>query len=129
LGNRLDGGYVLSNKIIKKCDFLLSFGLGDNWTFEKDLKKINPQCRIYAYDHTINFFYWVRHFFFWFWKSIRFRKYIKFLLFIEYIFFFKLKNNKHYKILSANYWQQSNYTTYILLLGENSCNKINKFSL
>ena len=98
LGNRLDGGYVLSNKIIKKCDFLLSFGLGDNWTFEKDLKKINPQCRIYAYDHTINFFYWVRHFFFWFWKSIRFRKYIKFLLFIEYIFFFKLKNNKHYKI-------------------------------
>jgi hypothetical protein len=98
LGNHSDGGYILSNKVIKKCDFLLSFGLGDNFRFESDLIKKNPKCKIYVYDHTVNFFYWIKHFFFWFWKSIRFRKYLKFLGFIDYIFFFKILNNKHYKI-------------------------------
>lgn len=98
LGNQSDGGYILSNKIIKKTEFLLSFGLGDNFKFESDLKKRNPRCKIYVYDHTINFFYWIKHFFYWFWKSIRFRKYLKFLTFIDYILFFKIKENKHHKI-------------------------------
>ena len=90
LGSQSDGGYVLSNKIIKKADFLLSFGLGDNFKFESDLKKRNPRLKIYVYDHTIHFFYW-------FWKSIRFRKYLKFLTFIDYILFF-LKLKKMYII-------------------------------
>ena len=98
LGSQSDGGYVLSNKIIKKADFLLSFGLGDNFKFESDLKKRNPRLKIYVYDHTINFFYWIKHFFYWFWKSIRFRNYLKFLTFIDYILFFKIKENVHHKI-------------------------------
>lgn len=98
LGDQSDGGYILSNKIIKKSDFLLTFGLGDNFRFESDLIKKNPKCKIYVYDHTINFFYWIRHFFYWLWKSIRFRKYLKFLSFIDYILFFKIKKNKHHKI-------------------------------
>ena len=98
LGNQSDGGYILSNKIIKKSDYLLSFGLGDNFGFESDIKKKNSRCNIYVYDHTINFFYWIKHFFYWLWKSIRFRKYLKFLTFINYILFFKIKKNKHHKI-------------------------------
>ncbi len=98
VGSQSDGGYVISNKIIRKADYLLSFGLGDNFRFETDLKKKNPKCKIYVYDHTINFFYWTKHFFYWLWKSIRFRKYLKFLTFINYVLFFKIKKNKHHRI-------------------------------
>jgi hypothetical protein len=98
LGNQSDGGYLFSKKIIKKTQFLLSFGLGDNFQFETDLKKINPRCKIYVYDHTINFVYWIKHFFYWLWKSIRFRKYLKFFTFINYVIFFKIKENIHHKI-------------------------------
>lgn len=62
-GSKSDGGYILSNKIIKKADFLLSFGLGDNFQFESDLKKANSKCKIYVYDHTIDLLYWVKYFF------------------------------------------------------------------
>ena len=50
LGDQSDGGYILSNKIIKKSDFLLTFGLGDNFRFESDLIKKNPKCKIYVYS-------------------------------------------------------------------------------
>jgi hypothetical protein len=39
LGNKFDGGYVVSRKIIKQCSQCVSFGLGDNLTFEIDLQK------------------------------------------------------------------------------------------
>ena len=45
LGNNYDGGYVVSNLALKKSDTLISFGLGDNFTFEKDFLKyffLNP---------------------------------------------------------------------------------------
>jgi hypothetical protein len=48
VGSQSDGGYVISNKIIRKADYLLSFGLGDNFRFETDLKKKNPKCKIYG---------------------------------------------------------------------------------
>jgi len=41
LGDKSDGGYVISNKILKNCKFCLTFGLGDNFSFENDLKKNN----------------------------------------------------------------------------------------
>lgn len=98
LGCKYDGGYVLSRKIIKSCKQCITFGLGDNFDFEIDLKKKNPSVKIDVYDHTINYFFWTKHFIFWLWKSFRFRKYLKFLNFIKYIYFFKLKNNNHYKV-------------------------------
>ena len=36
LGNNKDGGYVISNLALKKSDTLISFGLGDNFSFEKN---------------------------------------------------------------------------------------------
>jgi hypothetical protein len=98
IGNKLDGGYVFSKTALSKCKYCLTFGLGDNFTFETHLKKINPKIKIEVLDHTITYNFWFKHICVWFWKSIRFRKYLKFLTFINYIYFFKIKKNKHRKI-------------------------------
>ena len=98
IGNKLDGGYVFNKNLLLKCKYCLSFGLGDNFTFESELKKINPKIKIEVLDHTIDYKFWIKHFFFWVWKSTRYRKYLKFLNFIKYINFFYIKENKHKKI-------------------------------
>jgi hypothetical protein len=97
LGNKLDGGYIFNKKSLLKCKYCLTFGLGDNFTFENDLKKINPKIKIKVYDHTVDYKFWIKHFFYWLWKSIRFRKYLNFLNFVKYIYFFYIKENIHLK--------------------------------
>jgi hypothetical protein len=97
LGNKLDGGYIFNKKSLLKCKYCLTFGLGDNFTFESDLKKINPKIKIEVYDHTVDYKFWIKHFFYWLWKSIRFRKYLNFLNFVKYIYFFYIKENIHLK--------------------------------
>ena len=97
LGNKSDGGYIFNKKSLLKCKYCLTFGLGDNFTFENDLKKINPKIKIEVYDHTIDYKFWIKHFFYWLWKSIRFRKYLNFLNFVKYIYFFYIKENIHLK--------------------------------
>ena len=97
LGNKLDGGYIFNKKSLLKCKYCLTFGLGDNFTFESDLKKINPKIKIEVYDHTVDYKFWIKHFFYWLWKSIRFRKYLNFINFVKYIYFFYIKENIHLK--------------------------------
>jgi len=97
IGDNSDGGYIFNKKIIFKIHSCLSFGLGDNFSFEKELKKINSKIKIHIFDHTVNYKFWIRHFFYWLWKSIRYRKYLKFLNFVNYNLFFNFNNNVHYK--------------------------------
>ena len=53
-GPKNDGGYLMSSKVFKNCNFLLSFGLGDNWGIEKFfLKKKNTI--VHVYDHTVTY--------------------------------------------------------------------------
>ena len=56
LGGNKDGGYLLSNKSLSKCNFLISIGISYNWDFEKDfLKKKNAEnLSIIAYDNSIS---------------------------------------------------------------------------
>ena len=98
IGNNFDGGYIFKRNLIKKMKNCISFGLGDDFSFEIELKKINNKINIYTLDHSINYIFWIKHFFYWLWKSIRFRKYLKFLSFIKYILFFHIDNNVHLKI-------------------------------
>ena len=57
LGRNEDGGYIVSESIIKSSNYLLAFGMGADWSFEEDFlsKKKVP---IYAYDAGVskNFF-------------------------------------------------------------------------
>jgi hypothetical protein len=53
-GNSGDGGYVVSAGIARNVDMLISFGISNDWSFEEDLTKRNPDLLVHAYDHTIS---------------------------------------------------------------------------
>lgn len=53
LGNRADGGYVLPAYVMEECDSLLALGMGENWTFEKDLLAARRLSKIVLYDDTV----------------------------------------------------------------------------
>ena len=42
----------MSKRQIENTKILLSFGISDDWFFEKDFSKIN-NVKIYSYDHSI----------------------------------------------------------------------------
>lgn len=54
LGNKNDGGYVIPKSLIQETDFLVSLGISNDWSFDQDFKKINPDIHIHGYDHTIS---------------------------------------------------------------------------
>jgi FkbM family methyltransferase len=54
VGKASDGGYVLPEWLAKECDFLGSFGLNDDWSFEEELRRLNPTAIIHGYDHSIS---------------------------------------------------------------------------
>lgn len=67
LGNNEDGGYILDLNVLKKVKHLLSFGVGDNWTFEEACLKKNPQIIIKIFDYSID----IKEFYKSFFKYIR----------------------------------------------------------
>ena len=54
IGSPNDGGYVVPLAAIFQADGLLSLGVSDDWSFDKEFKEINPATVIHAYDHTIS---------------------------------------------------------------------------
>lgn len=51
LGGSNDGGYLVGENSLKKAKTLISFGIDDNWQFEKDFKTKNIDCEIKCYDN------------------------------------------------------------------------------
>ena len=52
IGKNNDGGYLVESNSIQTAKSLISFGIGNDWSFEAQLKKIK-NIPIFAYDHTI----------------------------------------------------------------------------
>ena len=61
IGSANDGGYVIPKKNINKIDLLISFGISDNWDFEKHLSKLT-NCSVEAYDFSIDSNFWIKKF-------------------------------------------------------------------
>jgi hypothetical protein len=53
LGKDYDGGYLVNYEDVLKSTRLISFGIGNDVSFEEDFVKIND-CRVDAYDGTID---------------------------------------------------------------------------
>ena len=54
LGKNFDGGYIVSEGLIKKSDGLISFGYGNDSSFELDyIRMTNKQVHIYDYTFSI----------------------------------------------------------------------------
>ena len=56
LGDKKDGGYLLSKESLSKTNFLISLGIAFNWDFEIDFlkKKKNKNLSIVSYDNSIS---------------------------------------------------------------------------
>ena len=50
VGKDFDGGYLVGKNTILKSNILISFGINDDWSFEKDFKNINLEARVLCYD-------------------------------------------------------------------------------
>ena len=59
VGTNADGGYICSSSVIKKAKYLISCGLGNEFSFENSLLK-NKSITINIYDHTISIFSHIR---------------------------------------------------------------------
>ena len=61
IGSLEDGGYILTNELIKNTKHCISFGISDNFDFEKHLNKLT-KCSLEAYDCSIDSKFWLNRF-------------------------------------------------------------------
>ena len=106
-GNKNDSGYVISRKVLKKVNFMISFGMSNNWSFEESFLAVNSYNKVQIYDHSVGYDY----FFLGLLKSIKRIFYLKSNLrnvvkkFSELIGYHKIINNhriQHFKIKVSN---------------------------
>ena len=112
IGPKKDGGYVIDKRVIKKTKKIISCGLNDDWEFEKEFLKINPECKIIAYDHTVHKEFWVKRFkkdliSLFLFKKLRLEKILDVFKYINYLSFFK-DGNKHLIKKVVNYERKNN---------------------
>ena len=61
IGRDNDGGYLVSKSDIEKSDVLIGLGINDDWSFERDFKKIK-NVEVVAYDASISQKYFIKQF-------------------------------------------------------------------
>jgi hypothetical protein len=60
LGRNFDGGYLVCLDTLSKCRNLITLGVGDDTSFERDFNKLIKPDNIHLYDYTVShklFFY------------------------------------------------------------------------
>jgi len=59
-GKDNDGGYLIGKNSASKSEYLISFGINDDWSFEEQFQKYNSKIKIFAYDPYVGniFFLW-----------------------------------------------------------------------
>lgn len=58
VGPQNDGGYVIPDICLSETTHLLSFGLNNDWRFEKDFQ-FRSSCKIECYDHSVGLLFWI----------------------------------------------------------------------
>ena len=102
LGSIDDGGYVVPKKVLKNTDYLISFGISDNWDFEKHFARLSS-CVVDSYDHSIDSIFWMNKFRkdflkFLCLKIFKPKKLYKMFQFLDFIFFFKLNKKNSFSL-------------------------------
>jgi hypothetical protein len=98
IGHNTDGGYVINQEIFNKSELLLTFGLGDEFSFEEDFHK-KKNIEIIVYDHTVTKTFWIKNFI----KSLFLfistgKHFLRIFKFLKYLKFFQLSNVNHIKL-------------------------------
>lgn len=101
VGNLNDGGYVISSLSIKNSKYLVSFGIYDDWSFERDFLNQNKDCKLYAYDinpsNSFFFKYYVKKLINFFFDFNLTSFFSKLNIIINYYSFFNKKEKIHIK--------------------------------
>lgn len=61
IGRSNDGGYLVGKRSILNSDNLISFGIYDDWSFEKSFVKKNKNVSVTCYDDQLNFIWLVKN--------------------------------------------------------------------
>ena len=102
VGKNNDGGYCVPKKSVINSDLLFSFGLNDDWSFEKDFISRNSKTKVFVFDKSVTITFWVKNFLKSIIEIISFKKtpisIFKFAyLIVDYFIFFGNSNTKHLK--------------------------------
>jgi hypothetical protein len=54
LGRNNDGGYIVPRSVLALSEYLISFGLSFDWSFERAFKLQKPEIQIDAYDPSVS---------------------------------------------------------------------------
>ena len=101
LGKEEDGGYLVGKDSVQKSDFLLSFGISDDWSFEKDFIKSNKVNFLCFDDHiSVKFLFKTIFYKIFFFPFIQEKKslFIEIFKLIDFIKFFNRNTLKIKKI-------------------------------
>ena len=97
LGKENDGGYLVNLDDVKVSKTLVSFGINDDWSFEKDFYLKNRNTKILCFDTNTSLIFlikiFLKKFIFFFYYGIN-ETVKSFLNIIDYLFFLKKKINK-----------------------------------
>ncbi len=96
-GRKFDGGYLVCSDAIKQIDNLITLGVGDDVSFERDLEKKLSLKKVHMYDYTVNHFLFLKIIFKYLRRLITFRaKKEDFIYSIKnYLNFIKFNNKKN----------------------------------
>lgn len=63
LGGNTDGAYLIGINSLSQSETLISYGIHDNWEFEKDFKNKNKNIKLKLYDDVLDFPFLIIKFF------------------------------------------------------------------
>jgi len=125
IGSKYDGGYVVNKTVLKKTEILISYGISDNFDFEKNFQKLS-NCYVDSYDYSIDKQFWLKRFRLdciklFCLKIFTPSKFINIFKFLEfYLFYNKKKNNFYLKKIS----NKKNYLPFRKTIKNNKFKKI-----
>ncbi len=102
VGPNEDGGYLVGKKSLANSKYLISFGIFDDWIFEKDFLKKNDIIKINCYDDNLSTSWLFKNIFKF---LINFKLILtikKIIIFIDYFFIKKKINFIKKKIISKD---------------------------
>ena len=125
LGRKLDGGYVIDKRVISKTKVVIACGLEAEWSFEKQFQEYNKNCKILAFDHTVNNKFWADRFLKDFISLLLLRKIKPYQIldvfkFLQYLTFFKGKNKHFLKKIVSTKTKQYSQITITEAIGDNT---------
>jgi hypothetical protein len=54
VGAECDGGYVVNERSVLHSQYLMSFGINDDWSFELDFLKRKPDVKVFGFDYSVS---------------------------------------------------------------------------